>query len=113
MTKTTSSRRVVPFPDAIIKLKEHILKLPVQKPNAPLFQTDTGKRPTMSYLRKRFKSVGEHIGCEWSNLHTMRYTYASKLFQKHCLKKIKRKTMLSNLKKLVPIKYPLKNEKIC
>jgi integrase len=81
--KTDSSRRTVPIPADIIKLlEEYMLKQPGKKPNDPLFQTDKGNRPTMSYLRKRFKSAGNAIGCEWVNLHTMRHTYASKLFRK-------------------------------
>ena len=81
--KTSSSKRTVPIPDAIVNLlKEYMLKQINQKPDAPLFQTDTGSRPTMSYLRKRFKAAGKAIGCEWVNLHTMRHTYASKLFKK-------------------------------
>lgn len=81
--KTESSRRTVPIPLDIIKLlEEYMLKQPNKKPDAPLFQTETGSRPTMSYLRKRFKYAGQAIGCEWVNLHTMRHTYASKLFRK-------------------------------
>lgn len=81
--KTDSSRRTVPIPSDIIKLlEEYMLKQPNKKPDAPLFQTATGRRPTMGYLRKRFKFAGQAIGCEWVNLHTMRHTYASKLFRK-------------------------------
>lgn len=81
--KTDASRRTVPIPDDTIRLlKEYMLKQPNQKPDAPLFQTDKGNRPTMSYLRKRFKSAGKAIGCDWVNLHTMRHTFASRLFAK-------------------------------
>ncbi|QNU67231.1 site-specific integrase [Ruminiclostridium herbifermentans] len=81
-TKTESSRRTIPIPADIIKLlDEYMLKQPNKKPNDPLFQTEKGKRPTMSYLRKRFKYAGKAIGCEWVTLHTMRHTYASKLFR--------------------------------
>lgn len=80
--KTASSKRTVPIPDKIIDLlKEYMLKQPNKQPDAPLFQTSNGNRPTFSYLRKRFKSAGEAIGCGWINLHTMRHTYASKLFK--------------------------------
>lgn len=82
-TKTEASRRTVPIPDDTIPLlKEYLLKQPKQKPEDPLFQTASGKRPTPSYLRKRFKSAGEAIGCGWVNLHTMRHTFASRLFAK-------------------------------
>jgi integrase len=79
--KTESSRRTVPIPDnTVTLLKEYMLKQPKQKPEDPLFQTASGRRPTPSYLRKRFKFAGEAIGCEWVNLHTMRHTFASRLF---------------------------------
>jgi len=82
-TKTAASRRTVPIPDDTIPLlKEYMLKQPKQKPADPLFQTKSGNRPTPSYLRKRFKYVGEKIGCEWINLHTMRHSFASRLFAK-------------------------------
>lgn len=81
-TKTSSSKRTVPIPDNIIKLlTEYMLKQPKQKPDSPLFQTDKGHRPTPSYLRKRFKFAGGHANCPWVNLHTMRHTYASRLFK--------------------------------
>lgn len=81
--KTESSRRTVPIPDnTITLLREYMLKQPKQKPDAPLFQTSSGRRPTPSYLRKRFKFAGEAIECGWVNLHTMRHTFASRLFAK-------------------------------
>jgi len=81
--KTASSKRIVPIPNDIFRLlQEYMLKQPNKKPDAPLFQTSTGSRPTPSYLRKRFKYAGEAIDCGWVNLHTMRHTYASKLFKK-------------------------------
>lgn len=80
-TKTFASKRVVPIPDATISLlKEYMLKQPKQDSKDPLFQTSTGNRPTMSYLRKRFKSSGKAIKCDWVTLHTMRHTFASRLF---------------------------------
>jgi len=82
-TKTEASRRTVPIPDETVPLlREYMLKQPYQKPSDPLFQTQTGKRPAPSYLRKRFKFAGEAIGCSWINLHTMRHTFASRLFAK-------------------------------
>ena len=82
-TKTEASRRTVPIPDDTVSLlREYMLKQPKKKPEDPLFQTSTGKRPTPSYLRKRFKYAGEAINCEWVNLHTMRHTFASRLFAK-------------------------------
>lgn len=83
VTKTASSRRIVPIPEDVIKLlQEYMLKQPDKKADAPLFQTSNGQRPSPSYLRKRFKYAAEAIDCGWVNLHTMRHTYASKLFKK-------------------------------
>lgn len=80
--KTTSSKRTVPIPEKIIPLlQEYMMKQLNKKSDAPLFQTAAGNRPTPSYLRKRFKYAGEAINCDWVNLHTMRHTYASKLFK--------------------------------
>jgi integrase len=81
--KTRSSKRVVPVPEGIIKLmKEYILKQPNQKDSDPLFQTLTGTRLSPRNILRQFKAVGERIGCEWVNLHTMRHTFASNLFAK-------------------------------
>ncbi|ACL77607.1 tyrosine-type recombinase/integrase [Ruminiclostridium cellulolyticum] len=82
-TKTASSRRKVPIPSEMISLlKEYMLQQPKKEPTDPLFQTATGKRPSQGYLRKRFKYAGASAGCEWVNLHTMRHTFASRLFKK-------------------------------
>jgi integrase len=82
-TKTLSSKRIVPIPSDTVKLlKQYMLKQPKKDPEDPLFQTETGRRPTQSYLRKRFRFAGDAIKCNWVNLHTMRHTYASRLFQK-------------------------------
>jgi integrase len=81
-TKTVASKRTVPIPDNTIKLlTQYMLKQPKKKPEDPLFQTETGKRPSQSYLRKRFKFAGTAIGCPWVNLHTMRHSFASRLFK--------------------------------
>ncbi len=80
--KTRSSKRTVPVPDNIMKLmKEYMLKQPNQKDIDPLFQTLVGTRLSPRNLLRQFKAVGERIGCPWVNLHTMRHTYASKLFK--------------------------------
>jgi integrase len=80
--KTRSSKRSVPVPENIIKLmKEYMIKQPNQKDSDPLFQTLTGTRTSPRNILRQFKAVGEKIGCEWVNLHTMRHTYASRLFK--------------------------------
>jgi len=83
-TKTVSSKRTIHVPDdTVILLAEYMMKQKKKDPEDPLFQTDTGTRPSPSYLRKRFKAAGKAIRCEWVNLHTMRHTFASRLFKEH------------------------------
>ena len=48
----------------------------------PLFQTLTGTMLTPRNVLRQFKAAGERIGCDWVNLHTMRHTFASRLFKK-------------------------------
>jgi integrase len=82
-TKTRSSKRNVPVPDSIITLmKEYMLKQTNKKDSDPLFQSLAGTRIGPRNALRRFKSVGDKIGCGWLNLHTMRHTYASDLFSK-------------------------------
>jgi integrase len=81
--KTRSSKRIVPVPENIMKLmKEYMLKQPNQKDGDPLFQTLAGTRTSPRNILRQFKVVGEIIGCEWVNMHTMRHTFASNLFRK-------------------------------
>lgn len=81
-TKTRSSKRVVPIPENIIKLmNEYMLKQNNKKRSAPLFQTLKGTRISPRNALRQFKVVGQDIGCDWVNLHTMRHTYASRLFK--------------------------------
>lgn len=80
--KTASSKRIVPIPNDTIKLlKEYIIKQKNQEDDSPLFQTLKGTRLSPRNALRQFKSVGESIKCPWVNLHTMRHTYASKLFK--------------------------------
>lgn len=80
--KTKASKRIVPVPDATIKLmKEYMIKQKKQDDNDPLFQTLTGTRISPRNVLRQFKEVGKIIKCEWVNLHTLRHTYASRLFK--------------------------------
>lgn len=81
-TKTQSSKRTIPVPKNIIKLmKVYMLKQKKKGESDPLFQTLNGTRLTPRNVLRQFKAAGERIGCEWVNLHTMRHTFASKLFK--------------------------------
>lgn len=81
-TKTTSSRRDVPVPRNIMALmKEYMLKQKNKHPDAPLFQSLTGTRLSPRNIARQFTAVGEAIGCDWVTPHTLRHTYASRLFK--------------------------------
>ena len=79
--KTRTSKRVVPVPESIMKLmKEYMLKQPKQDNSDSLFQSAKGTQLSPRNLLRQFKAVGERIGCPWVSLHTMRHTFASKMF---------------------------------
>jgi len=81
-TKTASSKRTIPVPSSIMSLmKKYMLQQPNQDKSAPLFQTLAGTRISPRNALRQFKAAGERIGCVWINLHTMRHTFASKLFK--------------------------------
>jgi len=87
-TKTKSSRRTVPIPEGTIKLiKEYMLKQKNHEDDSPLFQSNKGTRISPRNALRAFKEVGKTIilenktTLEWINLHTMRHTYASRLFK--------------------------------
>lgn len=81
-TKTVSSKRVIPVPVNIISLmKQYMIKQKKQNNKDPLFQTLKGTRLNPRNVLRQFKATGERIGCDWVNLHTMRHTFASKLFK--------------------------------
>jgi integrase len=80
--KTRTSKRIVPVPGSIMRLmKEYMLKQKNQGDKDPLFQSAKGTQLSPRNLLRQFKVVGERIGCPWVNLHTMRHTYASRLFK--------------------------------
>ncbi len=81
--KTKSSRREAPVPDKMMKLMdEYMFRQPNKKPNAPLFQTLNGTRIDPRNLARQFKKIGKVIGCDWITPHTMRHTFASRMFKK-------------------------------
>ena len=68
-----------------------------KKPDAPLFQTKDGKRLYPRNILTRFKAIGEDIGCGWVNLHSMRHTYASRLFKNKVDIKVKVSSMVTRM----------------
>lgn len=82
-TKTKSSIRTVPIPSTVVMLlKAYMLRQPNKADNAPLFQTLRGTRLTMRNVAQQFAVIGESIGCDWVTPHTLRHTFASRLFAK-------------------------------
>jgi integrase len=82
-TKTASSNRTIPIPEATVRLlKEHMLRQKRQEPSAPLFQSETGGYLCSRNLRRQFQACGKRVGVDWLTIHTLRHTYASRLFQK-------------------------------
>lgn len=87
-TKTKSSRRTIPIPTSTVNLlKEYMLRSKKKEDDAPLFQTLSGTRISPRNALRAFKEIGSTIKLpkrstlEWVNLHTMRHTYASRLFK--------------------------------
>ncbi len=81
-TKTQSSKRTVPVPSGVMHLmKAYMLSQKNQSKTASLFQTLNGTMMSPRNILRQYKAAGERIGCEWVNLHTMRHTFASKLFK--------------------------------
>ena len=81
-TKTRSSRRTVPVPPETVQMMRQYMLLSRKKEDkAPLFQTRNGTRITARNALRAFKNVGDTCGCGWVHLHTMRHTYASRLFR--------------------------------
>jgi len=81
-TKTTSSNRTVPVPEDTMRLlREYMFKQKNQAPDAPLFQSMTGGYMSSRNTLRQFKIAGAAIGCPWMTIHTLRHTYASRLFK--------------------------------
>jgi integrase len=87
-TKTKSSKREVPVPEATMKLmKAYMFKQINKDDDSPLFQTLKGTRLRDRNALRAFKEIGSTIKLpdkstlEWVNLHSMRHTYASRLFK--------------------------------
>ncbi|MDP4116196.1 MAG: tyrosine-type recombinase/integrase, partial [Bacteroidota bacterium] len=90
--KTRSSKRTVPVPESTIRLmKEYMLRQKNQKPDDPLFQSLYNNRLDPKNALRGFKKIGESVKINkddknsptlnWINLHTMRHTFASRLFK--------------------------------
>lgn len=81
-TKTTSSKRVVPVPDSLLSLmREYMMRQPNQRPESPLFQTLNGTMLSPRNALRAFEEIATNKSYSWLNLHTLRHTYASRLFK--------------------------------
>lgn len=79
--KTLTSKRTIPVPDSVCSMmKEYMLKQPNQGTSDPLFQTLTGNHITDRNALRAIQDISKDKSYSWMNLHTLRHTYASRLF---------------------------------
>lgn len=62
-------------------VREYMAKQFAKKDKDPLLQTRNGTMYSIRNIRKISKEVGADIGCPWVTPHTMRHTFASRLFE--------------------------------
>lgn len=77
--KTHNSRRTIPMNtatyEALLRLKEQA------KDSEYLLPTATGERLLASSLRKQYKIATRNCGIEGTSLHSLRHTFATRLFE--------------------------------
>ncbi|HEY9060992.1 MAG TPA: tyrosine-type recombinase/integrase [Pseudobacteroides sp.] len=80
--KTKSSKRIVPIPDhTLTLLTDYMNKQKNKEDSSPLFQTKNGTRLSERNCSRPLKDIGEDLKLGWVHLHTMRHTFASRLFK--------------------------------
>lgn len=90
-TKTKNSRRKVPIPKAAVTMLERYKKLQewekrtadgVYEDNNLLFCTALGNRLIPKNAARSFKGISQKAGITGASIHSMRHTYATRLFEK-------------------------------
>lgn len=89
-TKTDKSRRIVPIPkSAVTMLKEHKKKQDAEKKlagelyddNNLVFCTALGNRLIPRNVGRAFTGIAKKAGIEGASVHSLRHTYATRLFE--------------------------------
>ncbi len=92
--KTSSSKRVVPLPDSIVKLlreyKNKYYQEPEKEPEEDSFNPEydlvfpsvSGKILDPSVIRKHWKKIINKSGVRYLSFHNTRHAYATRLFEK-------------------------------
>jgi integrase len=82
-TKTLTSKRIIPIPEGVSNLLLYYMENSVnQGQDDFLFQTLVGNSLNPRNVLRAFKTIADDIALEWVNSHTLRHTYASRLFAK-------------------------------
>ena len=78
--KTSKGNRAVPInkkaESALVRLKEQTGDSPF------VFPTKTGARLVMNSLKKQYANVADHCAIEGTSFHSLRHTFATRLFEK-------------------------------
>ena len=78
--KTNKSNRTVPLNK---KAFSALKRLKAQAGNSPyVFPTQTGARLVMASLEKQYANVAAHCAIEGTSFHSLRHTFATRLFEK-------------------------------
>lgn len=78
--KTSSSVRHIPMNKAA---KAAVERLKIQAGDSPyLLPTQTGARIVAASLRKQYQNITSHCGIKGTSLHSLRHTFATRLFEK-------------------------------
>lgn len=78
--KKSKSRRHIPLNDDAITALE---RLRAQAGDSPyVFPTQTGARVVMGSLEKQYSNIAAHCGIEGTSFHSLRHTFATRLFEK-------------------------------
>lgn len=78
--KTSKSNRIVPLNQTAIGALERLKEQ--AHGSAFVFPTQTGARLVMNSLEKQYGIIANHCGIEGTSFHSLRHTFATRLFEK-------------------------------